>query len=122
MAERAVALGRRIVVVAALESTIAPTRALLLDAARRRGATATLVEVVCADAWTHFTRRDTSDYLRAIVDCLRAVAARGDVLVLAQASMADAADMCTDLDIPILSSPRLSVEAATQTYRSTALD
>lgn len=121
MAERAVVLGRRIVIVAALESTIAPTRTLLLDAARRRGTTATLVEVVCAEAWAHFTRGDNVAYLRAVADCLRAVAARGDVLVLAQASMAGAADMCADLGVPMLSSPRLGVEAAIQAYRSTAL-
>ena len=118
MAERAVALGSRIVVVAALESTIAPTCTLLLDAARRHGATPALIEVVCDGAWAHFEAGDHAGYLRAVADCLRMAAVRGDVLVLAQASMAGAADMCADLHVPILSSPRLGVETAIQAYYS----
>lgn len=40
----------------------------------------------------------------------------GDVIVLAQASMADAAQLRPDINIPILTSPRLGVGAAIQAY------
>ena len=84
MAERAVALGDRILVAAALASTLAPTRALILDAAHAAGK-----EIE-----------------------LRVGARDADVIVLAQASMAAAAPLCADLGTPILSSPRLGLEAA----------
>src|SRR5215213_5978869 len=92
MAERAVALGERILVAAALASTLAPTRALILDAANAAGKQIELRDLLCESAWALFER--------------------GDVIVLAQASMAAAAPLCEDLSIPILSSPRLGLEAA----------
>ncbi len=42
----------------------------------------------------------------------------GDVIVLAQASMAPAAQLCSDLSVPVLSSPRLGAEAAIEAYRT----
>ena len=119
MAERAVALGSVILVVAALESTLAPTRALVLDAARRAGKRIQIADALCADAWASFESGDQTAYLRAIADCIRAHAANANVVVLAQASMDGAADLCADLGIPVLSSPRLGVAAAVQAYRTT---
>ena len=118
MAERAVELGRRIVVAAALASTIAPTRALILDAARRSGQEVELVELLCEAAWAKFEQGDLVGYLEEIAACLRRAATKGDVIVLAQASMAGAAALCADLPIPILSSPRLGLEAAIKAYYS----
>ena len=112
MAERAVALGDRILVAAALASTLAPTRALILDAARAAGKPIELRELLCAPAWALFERGDLAGYAQAIAQELRAVAGAADVIVLAQASMAAAAPLCVDLGIPILSSPRLGLEAA----------
>ena len=37
-----------------------------------------------------------------------------DVVVLAQASMVDAAPLLRDLHVPVLTSPRLAVEAAVE--------
>lgn len=118
MAERAVALGSHIVVVAALASTLAPTRELVLDAARQAGKTVTITELLCEDAWEKFEQGDQAGYWQAVADCLRQHASTGDVFVLAQASMAGAADLCADLSAPILSSPRLGLEAAIAAYRA----
>jgi hypothetical protein len=112
MAQRAVALGERILVAAALASTLAPTRALILDAARTAGRQIELHELLCEPAWALFERGDLAGYAQAIAKQLRAAAAAVDVIVLAQASMAAAAPLCADLGIPILSSPRLGLEAA----------
>jgi hypothetical protein len=119
MAERAVELGQRIIVAAALTSTIAPTRELILDAARRSGKEVELVELLCGPAWPKFEQGDLVGYLDEIAACLRRVATDGDVIVLAQASMAGAAALCADLPIPILSSPRLGLEAAIKAYYNT---
>lgn len=110
MAEQAVARGPRIILAAALASTLEPTRRLLEDAAA--GRPIQIVELLCAEAWASFEAGDRPAYLAAIAAALRANAAAGDVIVLAQASMAGAADLCPDLAIPILSSPRLGLEAA----------
>jgi hypothetical protein len=116
MAERAVAIGDRIVVAAALASTVIPTRQLILDTASAAGRQVTITAITCEDAWAHFERGDQSLYLQAIAAALRSAADAGDVIVLAQASMADAALLCADLPVPILSSPRLGLEAALAEY------
>lgn len=117
MAERAVALGRQIVLAAALASTLAPTRALLQDAAAQAGREIELIELLCAEAWPHFERGDLPTYHAAIARQLRG-APPADAIVLAQASMAGAAELCADLPAPILSSPRLGLEAALALYRA----
>lgn len=116
MAERAVQLGPRILVAAALASTLEPTRALLLDAAERAGQAVQLQELLCEGAWERFEQGDQAGYLAAIAEHLRRAASDADVIVLAQASMAGAAALCAELPIPILSSPRLGLEAALQVY------
>lgn len=118
MAERAVAIGRRIAVVAALPSTLGPTADLLHAAARRAGRSIEIVDVLCADAWSHFERGDTNCYLAAVSAAVERAVARADVVVLAQASMAAAADRTAHLSVPVLSSPRLGVEAALRAYHA----
>ena len=113
MAERAVALGSRLAVVAALASTLAPTTALLRDVARRHGAELDVTAVLCADAWGFFEAGDTSGYLHAIAAAVDGIVEPVDAVVLAQASMAGAAALCRT-GVPVLSSPSLAVEAAAQ--------
>ena len=120
MAERAVATGARIVVVAALASTLEPTRQLIQEVAEQASRAVTIADVLCEEAWPHFERGDQSGYLASVAACVRRAAPAGDVVVLAQASMAGAAALCADVPIPILSSPRLGLEAAIQAYRAAA--
>ena len=117
MAENAVATGSRIIVAATLASTLPPTCELVLDAATKAGRKIELIEVFCASAWPKFEAGDRDGYFADIAAELRKVANQGDVVVLAQASMAGATAFCTDLPIPVLSSPRLGVEAAVNAYR-----
>ena len=118
MAEKAVALGSRILVAATLASTLQPTCELVRDAAAKAGKEVELIEVLCASAWPKFEAGDREGYFAEIAAELRNVAAQGDVVVLAQASMAGAAALCADLPIPVLSSPRLGLEAAVNAYRN----
>jgi aspartate/glutamate racemase len=118
MAERAVEVGRRIAVVAALAATLAPTRELLRAAAARVPRAIEVTEVLCDDAWTLFERGDVPGYLDAIATAARRAAAAADVVVLAQASMAPVADRLGAGPVPVLSSPRLGVEAAVRTHRA----
>lgn len=111
MAESAVQIGSDIVVAAALESTLAPTEALIIESAARAGVPCRLTRLVVYDAWAFFEQGDFDGYLDRIAEALRS-APVCDVIVLAQASMAGAAERCADLRVPVLSSPRLGLEAA----------
>ncbi|CAM3886683.1 aspartate/glutamate racemase family protein [Janibacter anophelis] len=109
MAVRAIELGPRIGVVVALESTIAPTRALLHDAATTAHRRIEESIVIADRAWDSFERGDHDGYLVEIAATARALACRTDVIVLAQASMADAEPLLTDLAVPVLTSPASAV-------------
>ncbi len=112
MAEAAVALGGRILVVAALASTLQPTRQLLESVARAADVAPEFSEAVCDGAWKLFERGDLSGYLAVVESHVRARAMGADVIVLAQGSMAAVAESCADLGIPVFSSPRLGLEVA----------
>ncbi|MDF3301715.1 aspartate/glutamate racemase family protein [Streptomyces tropicalis] len=110
MAAAAVAAGRRVVVVAAVRSTVAPTVALIEEEARRAGRPAEVSAVVADGAWARFEAGDRDGYVREVA----AVADRvrdADAVVLAQASMAPAASL-TVTPLPVLASPRPGLAAA----------
>jgi hypothetical protein len=111
MAELAVRSGSHIGVVAALQSTLAPTRSLLLDAAREAETEVTLVDGTCLGARRCFEAGDMESYHRAVAACVDALDPHIDTVVLAQASMGSAKAHLTT-DRLVLSSPRTAVEAA----------
>jgi aspartate/glutamate racemase len=112
MADVAVRSGRRIAVLAALASTLAPTRELLASSAHTAGADPEFREVLVEGAWAHLEAGDRDAFLDAIVRAISAVRPDVDVIVLAQASMAAAAGLAGDIGIPVLSSPALGTQAA----------
>lgn len=116
MADRAVQLGPRILLVAALQSTLEPTRDLLRESAERLGREIA-VETLCVEqAWPLFERGDTAGYLETIARAVRA-AAGADVVVLAQASMAGALPLLEGLGVEVLASPALGIRTALQQLR-----
>jgi hypothetical protein len=118
MAERAVTAGSRIIVAATLASTLEPTRELVLDEAQKAGKEIQIIELFCDGAWAKLEQEGEAAYFAEIAKWLREAATSGDVVTLAQASMAGAAALCADLPIPVLSSPRLGLEAALKAYFS----
>jgi hypothetical protein len=117
MAEQAILLGERITIAAALTSTLSPTRHLLEQVAHAAGKAVTLNELWCSGAWAYFEQGDMATYWQNIARELERIAKDSDVIVLAQASMAGAVNYCSDIAIPILSSPRLGLQAAIEAYR-----
>jgi hypothetical protein len=111
MAAAAAAHDRPVVVLAALEPTIAPTLALLAS----EGARDVSAQVV-AGAWDRFESGDLDGYLDLVAAAADAVDP-GAVVVLAQASMAAAAARTA---VPLLSSPRLGFEAAVRSAQASA--
>jgi hypothetical protein len=118
MAEQAVASGRRILVAAALPSTFEPTLALLKQIAAAEGRAVDLAQVGCETAWPFFETGDHARYLAEIARSIETAARPHDLVLLAQASMAPAAELLGHLGLPILSSPFLGLSAAVSSYRA----
>ena len=89
-----------------------PTRALILDSAEKANKKINIVELVVDGAFAYFEAGDLEGYANRIARKLESAADQGDVIVLAQASMASAKARCEGVTIPILSSPQLGLEAA----------
>ncbi|GGN58347.1 hypothetical protein GCM10011579_021560 [Streptomyces albiflavescens] len=112
MAAAAVAMGPRVVVLAALESTLGPTVALVEEEARSAGRPVDVRTVSAEGAWALFEAGDTDGYVRAVAAAADAVT-DADAIVLAQASMA-AAQRLTATSTPVLSSPRPGLAAGAE--------
>lgn len=117
MADRAVRTGPRVLIVAAVESTLAPTTALILSAAENAGVAVQPDRLLVAEAWPHFEAGDNARYIETLVHAIRASASEADVIVLAQASMAPVIPALADLRVDILSSPASGVRLAVQLVR-----
>jgi hypothetical protein len=114
MAQRAAATDGRVLVAACVASTLDPTVTLLREA----GPQMRIETLLMADLWPHFQLGEHMVYWQRIAERLRKQASAFDCIVLAQASMAGAADLLHDLPIPVLSSPRIGMEAAIAAYRN----
>ncbi|MEO8155211.1 MAG: Asp/Glu/hydantoin racemase [Rhizobacter sp.] len=112
MADEAVRHGPKVLLVAALQSTLAPTAALLQSSADRLGTSIELDSLVVEGAWSHFQAGRHGDYIDAIAAAVARAAVRADIIVLAQASMAPAADLLGQRGVIALTSPRLGVQHA----------
>jgi hypothetical protein len=118
MADRAVRAGPRVLIAAALESTLEPTTALVLSAAAQAGVGVKPSVLLVEGAWAHFEAGDTARYIGTLADAIRTAAAAADVVVLAQASMAPVAAELADLGIEVLGSPAPGVAHAVATLRA----
>lgn len=112
MAERGVAGGRRVGVVATLPSTLEPTAELIQRKAAEAGRAIELTSQVVEGAFAAVIGGDGATHDRLVAAALREMGRQVDVIVLAQASMARVVESLSaeDKPVPILSSPRLAVE------------
>jgi Asp/Glu/hydantoin racemase len=112
MADRAVATGRRIGVIATLPSTLEPTAALIKARGSAVGKSVELTTFVVPGAFDAVVSGDGAKHDALVGAALRELAKKVDVIVLAQASMARVVDSlaATDKPVAILSSPRSAVE------------
>ncbi|WP_328464746.1 aspartate/glutamate racemase family protein [Actinoplanes sp. NBC_00393] len=116
MAEAAVAAGRRVGVLVTTESTLKPTVDLIWESGVRAGVEVNVVAGRCYSTWQHFESGDLESYYAELADYARQLAPDVDVIVLAQASMAPAAELLRDLHV--LTSPRSAVTAAVAAVRA----
>ncbi|KJL29633.1 aspartate/glutamate racemase family protein [Microbacterium oxydans] len=103
MADQAVHIGARIAVIATLPTTLTPTVALLRERAALTGVEPIIVEEVVDGAFAAVSGGDRPLHDRLVASAIERLAAGADVVVLAQASMASAAERVR-VDVPVLTS------------------
>jgi Asp/Glu/hydantoin racemase len=112
MAERAVRLGQRIGVLCTTNSTVGPSSELLDHHAARLGRTVAVEAVLVDNAFAALQRGDRAEHDELVQAAANDLAARTDVIVLAQASMAHLAEpLASRLPLPVLASPPILMEA-----------
>lgn len=103
MADEAVVIGDRIAVVATLPTTLAPTTALIRERAALAGREPEITSEVVEGAFAAVAGGDRAEHDRLVGAAVQRLSAEADVVVLAQASMASAADAVT-VGVPVLTS------------------
>ncbi len=112
MADRAVAEGKRIGVVATLPTTLEPTGDLVLRRAQRAGKDVELVSRLCEGAFEALMGGDAVKHDEMVKQALQELSEQVDVILLAQASMARVVSQMPESarKVPILSSPGIAVD------------
>jgi Asp/Glu/hydantoin racemase len=112
MSERALTVGRRVGVIATLPTTLGPTASLIEQTAQFTGAEVDVVARLCAGAFEALQQGDPDTHDAIVRRELEQLFREVDVVVLAQASTARVLNGLSDPpSIPVLSSPRLAIEA-----------
>lgn len=109
MADRAVAIGARIGVIATLATTLEPTADLVRRRAEAASAEIALTARLCEGAFEALMSGDAATHDARVSAALTELAGEVDVIVLAQASMARVAGAVPS-PVPILASPPLAME------------
>jgi Asp/Glu/hydantoin racemase len=115
MADQAVALGRRIAVVATVKSTMKPSCGLVRAAASKAGKPVEVVEYLVDGALDVLMKeKDRAKHNALVLQAIRRAEAECDVIALAQGSMTVLLPELEAVRKPVLTSPRLGVERARQ--------
>jgi len=120
MVERAVSQYRRVGVIATAPTTLEPSSELVHLKARELGRSVEVESVLCEGAYDAFLAGDREKADGIVLDRLRDLMNRVDVVLLAQASMARVAEQlpADDRTVPVLSSPRPAVERLAEVLAS----
>jgi Asp/Glu/hydantoin racemase len=112
MADKAVATGKKIGVVATLSTTLEPTADLILRRAVIAGKKIELTSKLCEGAFEALMSGDAATHDAKVTAALKELSQQVDVIVLAQASMARVVDSLKPEDkrVPILVSPGIAVD------------
>jgi Asp/Glu/hydantoin racemase len=107
MADLAVQTGKRIGVIATLQTTLQPTSDLVKRRAELAGKEIELTSTVVEGAFDALMSGDAAKHDELVANALRKLAKQVDVILLAQASMARVVDTLSDEDktVPIVASP-----------------
>jgi aspartate/glutamate racemase len=121
MAEVACQTGPRIGVVATLETTLGPTCRLIEATAARLGAKVVLTRSLVAGAFDLLVKGERAKHNEMVLDAIRELVKRVDVIVCAQGSMMAIVPDLGPTPVPVLTSPRLGVQSAVEWLRTHAV-
>ncbi len=112
MADKAVAAGKKIGVIATLRTTLEPTADLISRCAEAAGKKIELTSRLCEGAFDALMNGDAAKHDAMVAGALKELSQQVDVIVLAQASMAHVVDAlpATDKRVPILASSGIAVD------------
>jgi glutamate racemase len=112
MADRAVETGKRIGVIATLQTTLEPTADLISRRAQKAGKQIEITSKLCEGAFEALMSGNGATHDAKVTSALKELSQRVDVIVLAQASMARVVGTLAPEDrrVPILASPGIAVD------------
>lgn len=110
MAIEAIRRGARIGVLATLATTLEPTTRLIEQHALASDRPIVVTSRLCEGAFDELKRGDRAAHDAMVREGLASLLGSVDVVVLAQASMANALNGLADLPVPVLTSPELGVQ------------
>lgn len=112
MADKAVAAGKKIGVIATLQTTLEPTADLISRRAAMAGKKIQLTAKLCDGAFEALMGGDAATHDAKVAAALKELSRRVEVIVLAQASMARVVESLKPEDkrVPILASPGIAVD------------
>jgi Asp/Glu/hydantoin racemase len=112
MADIAVQTGKRIGVIATLQTTLGPTSDLVQRRAALAGKDIELTSKVVDRAFEALMAGDAATHDTLVANALRELSKNVDVILLAQASMARVVDTLSDADkiVPIIASPPTAIQ------------
>lgn len=112
MADKAVAIGKKIGVIATLRTTLEPTADLILHRSAIVGKHIEVTSKLCEGAFEALMSGDAATHDAKVAVALRELSREVDVIVLAQASMARVVETLASADkrVPILASPGIAVD------------
>jgi Asp/Glu/hydantoin racemase len=107
MADEAVQIGKRIGVIATLQTTLGPTADLVKRRAALAGKPIELVSKLCEGAFDALMSGNAAEHDVIVTNALRELSTEVDVILLAQASMARVVNGLDEADkkVPIVASP-----------------
>ena len=111
MAEKAVQMGRKIAVVATVESTTGPSVRLIEKKAKELGKEVEVdLHLVEGAMMVLIEKNDAETHNRMVLGEVEKAAKENDVVVLAQGSMTVLLPLVSSIESPVLTSPRLCIE------------
>ena len=111
MARKAVSLGKKIAMVATVQSTVGPSGRLIENTAKAMGKEIELDQRLVNGAMMILVKTgDKEKHNAMVLGDVKEAAKTSDVVVLAQGSMMALQPLRGDIDKPVLTSPRLAVE------------
>lgn len=112
MADIAVGNSKRILVLAAVESTLEPTKVLIDESSNMAGKSPDINLKLIPEAWPLFEAGKMNEYFDCIAAYINQESEGYDCVILAQASMAPAASRFHESRVSVLASPELGVKSA----------